>query len=310
MRVAVTGAGGRLGQALMTALADAPFTGLAGPIGWTRSEYDLDDPEAPERLIGRDRPEVIVHAAAWTDVDGCALDPATALRRNGEATRALAVACVAAGCDLVVVSTNEVFDGERVDGRGYRTTDIPHPVNAYGASKLAGEAAANRAYDEAAGTAQLAIVRTAWLYGPGAPDFPAKILAAAERARAASVPLRAVSDEYGTPTYVADVADGVVELLGSGSFGGLHHLVNGGVASRVDWARSVLGSAGFDVAVEDVPATTWPRASRPPRWGVLEATPLPSGDVLRPWPAAMADYAPILLRAQRAASRVSPGAGR
>jgi len=138
MRVAVTGAGGRLGRAVLAALAEAPFTGISGPIAWRRPAYDLDDPSAVAGLIARDRPEVIVHAAAWTDVDGCARDPELAQRRNAEAVEALAGAAVAAGVDLILVSTNEVFDGRRTDGLGYRPSDAPNPINAYGASKLAG----------------------------------------------------------------------------------------------------------------------------------------------------------------------------
>ena len=309
----MTGAGGRLGRAMVTALADAPFTGLAGPIAWFRPEYDLDDPTAAARLVARDRPEVVVHTAAWTDVDGAALDPATALRRNGEATAALAAACVATGADLVVISTNEVFDGNRVDGRPYAPNDTPQPPNPYGASKLAGEVAARAVYQAATGAGQLAIVRTAWLFGPGQPDFPTKILVAAERARATGEPLRVVNDEFGSPTYVADVADGIVELLGSGSFAGTHHLVNGGVASRADWARLVLARADVEIEAQDVPANTWPRPSVAPRWGVLEPTLLPSGEPLRPWQDAMADYLPALLRGwdkSRAAAAPAGRAGR
>ena len=320
MRVAVTGSTGRLGRAIVAALADAPFTGLAGPIGWTRRDVDLDDPATVVQAISRDRPEVVVHAAAWTDVDGCALDPASAMRRNGEATGVLAEACAAAGLDLIVISTNEVFDGARTDGRGYGPADKLHPINPYGASKLAGEEAAAAAFRRAGGgTAggwrsggrrsggQLAIVRTAWLFGPGAPDFPTKILDAAARTRAAGEPLRVVADEWGTPTYAADVADAIVELLSDGEFGGTHHLVNGLVARRSDWARDVVRRAGLEVEVEDVPGSTWPRPSTPPRWGVLAPTALPSGEPLRAWPEAMADYAPILLRSwtssRRAAAR-------
>ncbi len=299
MRVAVTGAKGRLGRALVAALADAPFTGLAGPLAWTRPDFDLDEPGSAAALIARDRPEAIVHAAAWTDVDGCAREPETALRRNGSATGVLAAACAEAGVDLIAISTNEVFDGRRLDGRGYLPTDPPAPINPYGASKLAGEEAATAAFDGA--SSQLAIVRTAWLFGPGEPDFPTKILRAADRAVERRERLRVVGDEYGTPTYVADVAEAVVELLGAGVFAGTHHVVDGSFASRADWARYVVGRAGLAVEVEDVPATTWDRASTPPRWGVLEQTPLPSGEPLRPWPDAMADYAPILLRAASSA---------
>ena len=297
MRVAVTGATGRLGRAVVTALEEAPFTGPFGPIAWSRAIFDLDAPETAAALLDRDRPEVVVHCAAWTDVDGCAREPELAMRRNGEATGILARTTAERGIDLVVVSTNEVFDGRRTDGVGYGPGDAPGPINPYGASKLAGEAAATAAF--ATTSAALGIARTAWLYGPPGNDFPAKILAAAERAAAAGEPLRLVSDEIGSPSYAHDVAEAIAELIGSAAVAGIHHLVNGGRASRADWARELLRQAGVEIPTEDVPASTWPRASIPPAWAVLEPTPLPGGEPLRPWQAALADYLPTLLR-QRA----------
>ena len=95
-------------------------------------------------------------------------------------------------------------------------------------------------------------------------DFPSRILEAAERAAAAGEPLRAVGDEWGTPTYAADVADAIVELLAEDALGGIHHLVNGLIATRADWARDVVGAAGIEVEVEDVPMSTWERAVQPP----------------------------------------------
>jgi dTDP-4-dehydrorhamnose reductase len=302
VRVAVTGAGGRLGRALVAALADAPFTGLGGPIAWTRSDFDLDRPRDFAALLARDRPEAIVHAAAWTDVDGCARDPELARHRNAVATGVLARDAAAAGIDLVVVSTNEVFDGRRTDGRGYGPDDEPAPINPYGASKLEGEREALATYGRA-GAAALGIVRTAWLYGPPGNDFPSKILAAADRARSAGEALKVVGDESGSPTYAHDVAEAIVDLIGSGDVRGIHHVVNAGVASRAGWARELFRQAGVAVAIEEVPASTWPRASTPPAWAVLEPTPLPSGEPLRPWPEALADYLPLLLRQRTAAAR-------
>ncbi len=301
MRVAVTGAGGRLGSALMAALADAPFTGPSGPTAWDRSAFDLDAPDGVVHRLDADRPEVVVHAAAWTDVDGCAREPGLAMVRNGAATGVLATACAARGVDLLVVSTNEVFDGARLDGVAYRPDDPVSPGNPYGASKAEGERRAGEAFG-APGKAvgNFGIARTAWLFGAPGRDFPSRILDAAEQARASGQPLRAVADEWGTPTYAADVADAIVELLADDAIAGIHHLVNGLVATRADWARYVVARAGLDVEVEDVPMSTWDRPSRPPRWGVLAPTPLPSGEPMRPWPDAMADYAPTLLRARRA----------
>ena len=314
MRVAVTGSSGRLGSALVAALADAPFTGPRGPVAWARDELDLDAPDGVASALDRDKPEVVVHAAAWTDVDGCARDPELALRRNGVATGVLAAACAERGLDLLIISTNEVFAGDREDRVGYAPTDATAPPNAYGRSKLAGERAAIEAFERGSATGSLGIARTAWLFGPPGRDFPHKILDAAAKALADGQPLRVVGDEWGTPTYAADAADAIIELLAEDALPGIHHLVNGDVATRATWAEDVLARLGVRAAVEPVPATTWARASEPPRWGVLAPTPLPGGEPLRSWRAAMADYAPILKReraaaaAEQAATATAPAA--
>jgi dTDP-4-dehydrorhamnose reductase len=270
------------------------------------------------------------------------------MRRNAIAVAELAEACVRAGADLVIVSTNEVFDGRRTDGRGYAPDDRPHPGNPYGASKLAGETAAQAAFlrhgglidgpgvagpaptpvgapgpapAASAGPAptpaadappapipaapQLAIVRTAWLYGPPGNDFPARILAAADRARAKGEPLRVVGDEIGSPTFASDLAAGILELLATGAFAGVHHISNAGSVSRAGWARHVLAATGVEVPIVEVPLATWTRPSTPPAWAVLEPTLPPSGEHLRSWQDAFADYAPILLRERAAAVRRS-----
>jgi dTDP-4-dehydrorhamnose reductase len=283
------------------ALEEAPFAGPFGPVGWDRAAFDLDEPASFGRLLDTDRPETVVHCAAWTDVDDCAREPDVAMARNGVATGVLAAACAERGIDLLIVSTNEVFDGRRDDGRGFAPDDEPHPINAYGASKLAGEVASIEAYQRTSG--MLGIVRTAWLYGPPGNDFPAKILAAAVRARTNARPLKLVADEVGSPTYAPDLADAIVELIAEAAIAGIHHVVNAGRASRAAWGRELLAQAarraprsGFDVETEDVPASTWPRASTPPAWAVLEPTPLPGGEPLRPWELAVADYLPTLLR--------------
>jgi len=310
MRVAVTGAGGRLGRAVTACLADEAFADEI--LGWDIPEHDLDDPSSAERLVGRFRPDVVVHTAAWTDVDGCAREPQLALRRNGTAVGELAESCVRHGAGLVAVSTNEVFDGRRTDSRPYEPDDEPSPANSYGAAKLAGEQAARAAFGATdrrfAGAAggrsdepsvampALAIVRTAWLFGPPGSDFPMKIVAAAERAKASGEPLRLVADEYGSPTYAPDLARGIVALLRAAAdssmaaLAGIHHIVNSGQASRAEWAREILRLTGEDPATQDVPMTTWQRPSTPPSWGVLHATPLPNGERLRPWQEALAEY--------------------
>ncbi len=304
MRVAVIGVVGRLGRALIQALEDAPFTGPRGPIGWDQPEVELDALTADSIgvLLDRERPEAVVHTAAWTDVDGCAKDPALAMRRNGTAVGELAVACAQRGIDLIVISTNEVFDGRRTDGLPYLPEDPRNPINPYGAAKAEAERLAIAAYEAPGASGRLGIARTSWLYGPPGNDFPAKIAAAALRARDAGNPLQVVADEIGVPTYTPDLAEAIVELLGADAVAAtpartaIHHLVNGGRASRADWAREVLLAAAIDVPTLDVPASTWRRASVPPLWGVLAPTPMPTGVAMRDWREAFADAVPSLLR--------------
>ena len=310
MRIAVTGAGGRLGSALVTALMrEAPLARAVSVEGWSRPNLDLDRPDTLGRLVRDRRPDLVLHAAAWTDVDGCARDPELAMRRNGESTAALARACREAGADLLYVSTNEVFDGRRTDRRPYAEDDPVAPANPYGRSKLAGEEAVLAGDGQAdsagamagtpsadggraggageqgpmAGPAPRAwvadtqprpegrawVVRTAWLYGPPGADFPARIVAAAVRASVEGSTLRLVADEIGSPTRAADLASAIVALVRARPASGVFHLVNAGFASRAEWAEAVLRDAGLRVPIERVPGSTWERASTPPPWGVL-----------------------------------------
>ena len=255
-RVAITGAGGRLGAELVRAFSVAGDEVLA----LTRQDFDITRPADLERLSAW-RPEVVVNSAAWTDVDGCARDPERALRINGAAAGAVAVAAAAAGALIVQVSTNEVFDGTL--DRPYTEDDEPNPINPYGASKLAGERAV------AAANARHLIVRTAWLYGPRGSNFPTKIRAAAKRARAAGEPLRVVDDEWGNPTWTPWLADSIAALVGSrGRETGVWHLAGEPPTSRRGWAAQIL--KGMDVAILPVTLADYPRPSRPPQRAILD----------------------------------------
>jgi dTDP-4-dehydrorhamnose reductase len=278
VRVAVTGSTGRLGGAVVRVLGEDPRWEA---VPWTRDELDLDRPETARPAIERTSPDIVVHCAAWTDVDGCAREPELAERRNGLATSVLAEECARAEIGLLTVSTNEVFDGRRTDRRPYEPSDEPAPGNPYGRSKLLAEQGARAAF--ATATAPLWIARTAWLFGRPGKDFPMKIIDAARAAAAEGRTLSLVDDEIGTPTFAGDVARAIVDLLGHPGSAGVHHLVNAGHASRADWARHVLARAGVEVATANVSMDAWPRPSVPPRWGVLAPTPLPTIGHLRAW---------------------------
>lgn len=188
------------------------------------------------------------------------------MRLNGEAAGAVAAAAARADAAVIQVSTNEVFDGMR-EGR-YREGDAPSPINAYGASKLAGERAV------AAANPHHLVVRTAWLFGPDGPSFVTKILAAAERAAAADEPLRVVEDEWGNPTWTPALADAIAELALRGDVPAtpVVHVAGTPPVSRLDWARVALDAAGMDVTVEPISRAEFVRDSSPPARAILDTS--------------------------------------
>jgi dTDP-4-dehydrorhamnose reductase len=282
-RVAVTGANGRAGSAVVAELRRAG----ADVVEWTRPEYDLDDPSSAARMVSRDKPTRVIHAAAWTDVDGCAREPALAVRRNAEATIELAHACATGNAELVFISTNEVFSGDRDDGRGYTEDDDTAPPNAYGRSKLIAEQGIREVFADGTGR-QAWIIRTSWMFGPPSNDFPQRILAAADRA--AGTALQVVGDEYGRPTYAADLAAGLVRLT-QVAHPGTYHLAGEGVISRLEWAHTVLARCRPGAILEGIALADYQRDSVPPRWGVLDLSRAASlGVELGEWMGPLASY--------------------
>ena len=247
MRIIVTGHKGQLGQALWHVL-----DGAHDLLGIDLPEHDITDATAMGQTVAAFRPDVVLHAAALTDVDRCAREPELALRINGLGTHNLALACPKADAVLLTVSTNEVFDGAK--GAPYYEYEATNPINAYACSKLAGEVYTqlhlNRFY----------IVRTAWLYAPGGNNFPTKIVAAADKHGS----LRVVVDEISNPTYAPDLAEAIAKLIQTEHYG-LYHFTNSGLCSRYDFARTILNLSGRnDVPVEPITSDQWPRVSRPP----------------------------------------------
>ena len=254
--VAITGASGQLGRQLVAAFRGAGHDVRA--IG--HAELELDDPSS-HTALGTAPLDVLVNAAAWTDVDGCARDPERAMRINGSGAGRVAEAAAALGALVVQVSTNEVFDG-RLE-RAYRPDDEPGPINPYGESKLAGERAV------VAAASRHLVVRTAWLFGPGGTNFVTKILAAGHRMRAEGRPVRLVDDEFGNPTWTPDLAHAIVTLVEAGRTG-IVHAAGVPATSRFGWGRVALEAAGVEVAVEPVALASFERASTPPARAVLE----------------------------------------
>ncbi len=272
MRVVITGNSGQLGRQLRTAFAGNEFLLLDLPAD------DITQPAICERVADF-KPDLVLHAAAFTDVDGCEQDPERAFRANAVGTQHMALGAQAAGAALVYISTNEVFgDGGRDPCREW---DQPNPIGVYARSKAAGERIVRDLLS------RFYIVRIAWLFGPGGNNFVTKILSAARQNGA----LRVAADEFGNPTYAPDLAAAVHALVESRHYG-IYHLTNSGFCSRCDFARAILQQAGHgDVPVTPILSADWPRPSRPPLHSVLANTAGAAlGLTLRPWEQALAEY--------------------
>jgi dTDP-4-dehydrorhamnose reductase len=268
MKTMVTGANGRLGGRLAELLRVQGQAVAASDV----DTLDITDFAAVRNYVRAEKPDLVLHPAAWTDVDGCALDPDRALRINALGAQNVAVAAYDVGAPIVYISSNEVFNG--ASGSPYREYDTPDPVNPYGVSKLAGERAV------AAVNPRHYIVRTAWLFAHGGRNFLHAIINAATAGKA----LRVVSDEVANPTYNDDLADALLALTATGRFG-TYHLTNAGACSRYAFARYTLDRAGLGhVPIEAITRHQWPRPSTPPQYCALTNLAGESlGIRLRPW---------------------------
>jgi dTDP-4-dehydrorhamnose reductase len=274
MNIAITGGRGQLGRELVRALEPKHKT-----IPLARPDFDVTDPRVVNAIANL-APDLVIHTASMTDVNGCARDPLAAFRANTLGTQNIALACQRARATLVYISTNEVFDGTK--NSPYLEFDEPHPINPYGASKLAGERYVQMLLDK------FYIVRTAWLYALGGNNFPKRIIAAAKEKGALAV----VADEIGNPTYAVDLARAIAQLIETNHFG-IYHLINEGMAARYDFAARILQLAGLgDIPLTPTALADYKRDSTPPRFGALAnfagATML--GILLRPWEDALKEY--------------------
>ena len=271
MRIAITGSKGQLGTALQQVLRSHELLLVDLP------EYDIADLQSVLRSVGGFRPRVVIHAAAITDVDGCERDPESAYRVNVLGTRNITVAAQGVGAAVLYVSTDYVFDGAR--GEPYWEYDEAHPLSVYGRTKWVGEQLVRNL------CTRHYVVRTAWLYGSGTRNFVQAVLRLAREQRR----LHMVTDEVGSPTYAADLACAIAQVIRQPAYGN-YHLPNAGACSRFDWAREILSLTG-QTAVELVPAENYQRAARvPKRVELRNFAGSELGIVMRPWREALRAY--------------------
>lgn len=269
MKVLLTGSNGQLGQELARILPERGQEVVA----LDRKSLDVADPEAVERVVEEHSPEVVINAAAYTNVDACEKETDLAYSVNALGPRNLAQVCERLGCDLLHVSTNYVFDGE--GDLPYEPFDPPKPISAYGRTKLAGEEyvkhLTNRWY----------VVRSAGVYGRGHNFVRTMLRVAGERDS-----LKVKDDEYISPTYARDLAEGIVRIIESGHYG-LYHLTNAGSCSWYEFTREIFRLAGVETEVVPIPGSDYPLPAARPANGILSSLGSPE---LRHWSEALVDF--------------------
>ncbi len=274
-KVVITGANGQLGQEVVRV-----FQTNWVVVPTDTNNLDITDKHKLEEFMAREKPDLVIHCAAWTNVDAATQNPEGALRVNAGGTKNICEAVKKVNAKVVYISTNEVFDGK--NKIPYKEGDQTNPINAYSKSKLKGE----HYCQEILGGACI-IVRSSWLYGPASNNnFPNKILKKAKEQGF----LKVVDDEIAVPTYTPDLADAVkklVEKKGRGVF----HLVNEGQASRYDWAREILKVRKLKIPLLPVKLIDFQRTSSPSEYSALANIKAKSmGIVLRDWQLANKEY--------------------
>ena len=247
MRILVTGASGQLGYDVERELERRGIEHL----GTSSRELDITDREAVERLMAAYRPDAAIHCAAYTKVDLAEDEPERCWAVNADGTRNMAAACRKTGAKLLYISTDYVFPG--AGERSYETGDPTGPVNTYGRSKLAGELAVQSLLEK------YFIVRISWVFGKNGNNFVKTMLRLAETKAELSV----VCDQIGSPTYTADLAPLLCDMVQTERYG-VYHATNEGTCAWSEFAEAIFELAGRQVVVHPIPTSAYPtRAVRP-----------------------------------------------
>lgn len=247
MRILVTGASGQLGYDVERELERRGIEHL----GTSSRELDITDRAAVEHLMQSYRPDAVIHCAAYTKVDLAEDEPERCWAVNADGTRNLAAACREIGAKMLYISTDYVFPG--TGERSYETGDPTGPVNTYGRSKLAGELAVQSLLEK------YFIVRISWVFGKNGNNFVKTMLRLAETKAELSV----VCDQIGSPTYTADLAPLLCDMVQTERYG-VYHATNEGTCAWSEFAEAIFELAGRQVVVHPIPTSAYPtRAVRP-----------------------------------------------
>jgi len=252
MKVLIIGSEGMLGHDLVDILSKENEISTT-----TIDTLDITDIEKTIKTVKNINPDVVVHAAAFTDVDGSESNEDLAYKVNVIGTRNVAVACRKTDAALVYICTDYVFDGTK--GISYRESDQTNPLSVYGKTKYLGEVCVKEILSK------FYVVRTSWLYGYHGPNFITTMLNLAEKMDSISV----VADQVGSPTYTVDLSKAIAELIKNPIYG-TYHITNSDHCSWYEYVQEIFKIAGMNIKVNPVTTEEFGSAAPRPKYSVLE----------------------------------------
>jgi dTDP-4-dehydrorhamnose reductase len=275
MKVVVTGAAGQLGQDVMQELERKNHQAF----GADRQQLDITKEKEVLAFISEVKPDVILHCAAYTNVDAAEENEDAAYQVNAAGTEYLAKAAKLNGTKMMYISTDYVFDGTAIEP--YEVDEPTKPLGAYGRTKLAGEQLLQKHLEE------FFIVRTAWVFGIYGNNFVKTMIRLGKERGEVGV----VHDQVGSPTYTVDLAQFMVELMETDKYG-IYHATNSGICSWYEFAVEIFKQAGMNVTVNPLTSDQFPRPAARPKYSVLSKKRIEQQGLkpLRDWKEALAAY--------------------
>ncbi len=274
LTILVTGAKGMLGTDFCAYLKQNNLS----LVEWDLPENDLTDVNRTIKLVKQLKPQIIVHCAAYTDVDGCELNKSKAYAVNTQGTWAMVLATKEIGAKFIYISTDYVFDGQK---ESYQETDMPNPINYYGLTKFLAEKLVLQYLKK------YFIVRTSWLFGKNGKNFVSTILTLARENKQ----LEVVNDQIGSPTYTKDLCEPLYQLINS-EYYRIYHITNSGICSWYDFATEIIKQSKLTTPVIPITSDKLSRPAKRPKFSVLENTNYKKifNKSLRHWQEALSDF--------------------
>lgn len=275
MKVLVTGAKGQLGQDVVSLLKEQTWE----VFGFGREELNITDEKQVSEKVLLIQPDIIIHTAAYTQVDQAESDEESAFKVNAEGTKYLAQAAEAVGAKFCYVSTYYVFDGTK--DTPYKPDDQTNPQTVYGKSKLVGEQYTQEYCSKSY------IVRTSWVFGLYGNNFVKTMLRLAEENKELGI----VHDQVGSPTYTTDLARFIISLVQTDKYG-VYHGSNSGVCSWYEFAKEIFKQSNIEIVVNPLKTEDFPRPAARPKYSVLDKGMIEENgfESLQNWKEALKDF--------------------